>query len=232
MPRPEGPMINERCMRFRELRLIGSDGAQLGVLPSRDALNMAKNEGLDLVLVATSAQPPVARIIDYGKYKYELEKLKKSNKKKILDLKNIKFRPGTSEHDLGHLMKHAEKFLADGHKVKVICQFRAREIAHPEIGRKKMLYVAEKLGSVSVIDKPVTMEGRMMTMVLSPEAAKALSPQVEKPKSVSVGTESSESIINQINKQEQEKEQEKIEIQIEGVENAKDKDTQNSSETV
>ncbi len=168
MPRPEGPMINERCLKFSEMRVVGEDGSQLGVFPTREALRMAKEAALDLVLIAATAAPPVGRIIDYGKYKYELEKQKKSNKKKVLEVKSIKFRPGTSEHDLGHSIKHAMKFLADGHKVKVICQFRAREIVHPGIGRDKLNYFASKLEETGVVEKPAHMEGRLMSMMLAP----------------------------------------------------------------
>ncbi len=206
MPRPEGPMINERCLRIRELRIVGTDGAQLGVMSSREALGLSKEAGLDLVLVAATAQPPVARIIDYGKYKYEQEKLKKSNKKKTLDVKSIKFRPGTSEHDLGHNIKHAQKFLADGHKVKVICQFRAREIVHPEIGKQKLKYFANKLEEFCVIEKEPNMEGRLMTMMLAPQSQKSAS-------------------IHSTNGQDQNSPNK-------GDTNAKDKNTQDSSEKI
>lgn len=149
--------------------MISADGQQVGILQSRDALNMAREAGLDLVVVSPQAQPPVCKIIDYGKYKYEQEKLAKESKKKQQDLKGIKFRPNTAEHDLGTLINHAKKFLEQGDKVRVVCQFKAREITHPEIGRNKMNYFAEKLAEYSLIEKTPALDGKLMIMILTPK---------------------------------------------------------------
>lgn len=131
---------------------------------------MAREAGLDLVMVAPAAQPPVCKIIDYGKYKYETEKREKENKKTKQDVKGIKMRPGTAAHDLGVLQKNARKFLEEGHKVRVTCQFRAREITHPEIGQRKLEKFAEQLADISMIEKHPGLDGKLMTMVLYPKA--------------------------------------------------------------
>jgi translation initiation factor IF-3 len=131
---------------------------------------MAEDAGLDLVLVAPNAQPPVCRIIDYGKYKYEQEKRDKENKhkRKPQDVKGIKLRPGTAGHDLQVLLKNAKKFLDEGDKVRFLVQFRSREIAHPEIAIAKLNWFLEQLGDSIQMDKPAGLEGRQMTMVVSP----------------------------------------------------------------
>lgn len=149
--------------------MIGADGSQVGILQSRQALNMAREQGLDLVMVSPSAQPPVCKIIDFGKYKYETEKQAKENKKVKQDVKGIKMRPGTAKGDLDTLLRRANEFLAEGHKVKVTCQFRAREVTHPEIGLRKMQAFAESLAGVAQMDKTPSLDGRLMTMVLSPK---------------------------------------------------------------
>ncbi len=167
-------MINERCLRIREVRLIDADGQNIGVLSSREALALAKEKELDLVMISPHATPPVCRIIDYGKHKYVTEKQQKEakSKKKSHDIKGIKFRPNTSEYDLGHLLKNAAKFVEEGHKLKVICQFRAREIAHPEIGKRKMDYFAAQMGESVVIEKTPSLDGRLMVMILSPKLSR------------------------------------------------------------
>jgi len=132
-------------------------------------LNLARESGLDLVMVSPSAQPPVCKIIDFGKYKYETEKQAKENKKVKQDVKGIKMRPGTARGDLDTLLRKAQEFLAEGHKVKVTCQFRAREVTHPEIGQRKMIAFAEVLAGISQVDKTPSLDGRLMTMVLSPK---------------------------------------------------------------
>jgi len=132
---------------------------------------MAKEAGLDLVMVSPTAVPPVCKIIDYGKHKYLTEKLQKESKKKQQDIKGIKMRPGTAKNDLETLQRNATKFLEEGHKVKVTCQFRAREITHPEIGLRKMQSFAESLAEVAVIERPPSLDGRLMTMILLPKVA-------------------------------------------------------------
>ncbi|MBV6459587.1 MAG: Translation initiation factor IF-3 [Fimbriimonadaceae bacterium] len=121
-------------------------------------------------MVAPTAQPPVCKIIDHGKYKYQQEKLNKENKKVKQDVKGIKLRPGTAEHDLKVLMRNAMKFLEEGHKVKVTCQFRAREVTHPEFGYQKMNKLAEELSPYSIVEKAPSLEGKLMTMILLPKA--------------------------------------------------------------
>ena len=164
-------MINERCLRIREVRVVDADGQNIGVMPTREALATAKEQGLDLVMISPSADPPVCRIIDYGKHKYTTEKQQKEakTKKKSHEIKGIKFRPNTSEYDLGHLLKNAAKFVEEGHKLKVLCQFRAREVAHPEIGRRKMEYFANQLGDSVLIEKAPSLDGKMMVMILAPK---------------------------------------------------------------
>jgi len=163
-------MINSRVLRFPDIRLIGPDNEQVGIVQSRKALQMAEDVGLDLVLVAPNAQPPVCRIIDYGKYKYESGKRDKENKhkRKVQDVKGIKLRPGTAGHDLQVLLRNTRKFLDEGDKVRFLVQFRAREITHPEIGVEKLKWFLEQLGDTVVLDKPAGLEGRQMTMVVSP----------------------------------------------------------------
>lgn len=143
-------------------------------MTSREALDLAYKEGLDLVMVAAQAQPPVCRIVDNGKFKYENSKRARENKKKTQDVKGIKMRPNIAENDMNTLLRHATKFLEEGDKVRVTCQFRVRELAHPEIGRRKMDTFAEKLAEYSVIDKMPTLEGRQMIMVLNPKPGRVV----------------------------------------------------------
>lgn len=159
-------------MRFREVRVIGSDGQQLGVLPVREALDIAQEQGLDLVLVAPNASPVVCRIVDFGKYKYEQDKIKKeSKKKKKQEIKGIKLRPGTGDHDLNHLLKKAISFLEDGDKVRFQCVFRKRELAHPEVGKAKLDVVIERLEPFAKVERTPTMNGKDMIMVVAPKPA-------------------------------------------------------------
>jgi len=130
---------------------------------------MAKDEGLDLVLVSPTAQPPVCKIIDYGKHKYLEGKLGKDKKSKQQELKGIKISPRIAEHDLGFLVKNAQRFLEEGHKVKVTCMFKAREITHPELGRQKLERFAELLKDISLVERTPSLDGRMMIMVLNPK---------------------------------------------------------------
>lgn len=161
--------MNERVLRFRDIRVIDADGSQLGIILAREALAMAREQGLDLVMIAQNAQPPVCRIIDYGKHKYELEKREKENKRKAQDVKGIKIRPNIAENDLNIALRNARRFLEDGDKVRVICQFRARELAHPEIGQRKMLTFAERLADIGVVEKSPSLDGRQIVMVLNPK---------------------------------------------------------------
>lgn len=149
--------------------MIGPEGEQIGIVQSRQALTMAREQGLDLVLVSPTATPPVAKIIDYGRYKYTTEKQNKENKRKQQDVKGIKISPVTAEHDINFQVKKAMEFLKEGHKVKITCQFKARQVTHPELGRQRLERMADQMKEISVIDRPPNMEGRLMIMVLSPK---------------------------------------------------------------
>jgi translation initiation factor IF-3 len=130
---------------------------------------MAREAGLDLVMVSPQAQPPVCKILDYGKFKYLTEKQEKEKKRTKQEVKGIKMRPGTAENDLNTLVRNARKFLEEGHKVKVTCQFRAREVTHPEIGVRKMEAFAKKLDDISLIERPPGLDGKLMIMILLPK---------------------------------------------------------------
>jgi len=138
-------------------------------MQSRQALTLAKEEGLDLVMVSPTAQPPVCRIIDYGKHKYLEGKLGKDKKSKQQEVKGIKISPRIAEHDLEFLVKNATRFLEEGNKVKVTCMFKAREITHPELGKKKLDHFAEMVVEIATVERTPTLDGRMMIMVLVPK---------------------------------------------------------------
>ena len=147
--------------------MIGADGAQLGVMTPEQAIVLAEEAGLDLVEVAAAANPPVCRIMDYGKYKYEEKKKKAAGKTKgSAELKEIKLRPGTDEHDLGFKMKQARRFLIEGDKVKVTVMFRGREMVHRENGYKQLDRVREIVGSLATTESMPRMEGRFLSMIL------------------------------------------------------------------
>lgn len=162
------PDINERLLRFDVVRTIGPEGDQLGVLPARDALTRAKEAGLDLVLVAEKADPPVVKIVDYGKHKYEQSKLKKDKKPKGQDVKGVKLSPNIGEHDVQVVVKKTRTFLTDGDKVRVVCRFRQRELAHPEVGKRKIMAVVEAVADLGKPDKDPTLTGREMVVVINP----------------------------------------------------------------
>ncbi len=151
-------------------------------MQSRVALAQAREQGLDLLMVAPNAQPPVCRIVDYGKFKYETEKKEKENKRKQQDVKGIKLRPGTAENDLNTLLRNARKFLEEGDKVRAVCQFRAREITHPEIGLKQMAKIAERLADIAIVEKAASLDGRQMVMVMIPKPGKSTPPKASSPK--------------------------------------------------
>jgi len=169
--------VNEQILRFhkdlprvRDVRLIGPDNEQLGVVNIREALDSAKEQGLDLIEIAATANPPVCRIMDYGKYKYDTAKKEKEAhaKQKGGDLKGIYLRPGTDDHDLEFKLKNALKFLKDGDKVKFTVRFRSREITHPEFAKQLLDKVVEAAGPTAMVEKAPAMEGRTMTMILAP----------------------------------------------------------------
>ena len=173
--------INER-IRARSVMLIGSAGEKLGVKPTPEALSLARTEGLDLVEVAANADPPVCRIMDFGKYRYEQDQKRKESRKKASNvvIKEMKFRPKIDEHDYTTKMKHVERFLQEGSKVKLTIMFRGREMAHPELGRKILERVAEQVKEFAVVESAPKQDGRNMTMVLNamkkPSAAKKPKP--------------------------------------------------------
>ena len=161
------PRINERIQEA-EVRVIGSDGSQLGVMSPEAAIERAVEEGLDLVEVAPGSRPPVCRIMDYGRYKYEQKKKSGKGKGHAASLKEIKLRPRTDDHDLDFKLKSARRFLMDGDKVKVTVMYRGREMVHREIGRRQLDRVKEMLGALATVENPPRMEGRFLSMILVP----------------------------------------------------------------
>jgi translation initiation factor IF-3 len=164
--------INEQ-IRVREVRLI-QDGGDQQVISTAAELGMAQEQGLDLVEVAPQGVPPVVKIMDYGKYKFENEKKVRDSKKKqkLLKLKEIRMQPKIDEHDLDFKSKHVREFLGEGNKVKVTVRFRGRELAHTELGLDVLKDVLARIEGEYLLDKPPTMEGRFMSMVLSPKPKK------------------------------------------------------------
>jgi translation initiation factor IF-3 len=158
-------------IRISPIRVIAADGAQLGIMDVETALAAAIEQGLDLVEVAPMARPPVARIMDYGKFKFEQAKMARQAKKKqhVIHLKEVKYRPGIEEHDFMTKTRHAREFLQDGNKVKVTLMFRGRQIAHPELGRQVVNRVAQELADVAKIETDPKFEGKFMTMILAPK---------------------------------------------------------------
>lgn len=160
--------VNER-IRTREVRLIGEDGEQMGVVPIQTALNIARERNLDLVEVAPTAVPPVCRLLDYGRFKYEQEKKERDAKKRqhVTDIKEIRLRPKIDEHDLEVKSKAAQRFLEEGDKVKVTVLFRGREVAHPHLGRELLEQMAARLRGVAQVERPPLAEGKTMHMILT-----------------------------------------------------------------
>ena len=161
-------MINEQ-IRDREVRLIGPDGEQIGVVSSREAQKIADEAGLDLVKIAPNAKPPVCKVIDYGKYRYELARKEKDAKKKqkTVELKEIRLSPNIDTNDLNTKMNAAKKFLAKGNKVKITLRFRGREMAHMCSSKHILDDIAENLSDVAVVEKAPKIEGRSIGMVLA-----------------------------------------------------------------
>ena len=160
--------VNER-IRAPRVRVVSGKGEQLGVMDTREAVQRAKAIGLDLVEVASKADPPVCRVVDYGKWKYEQSKLKKTSKSKsVTRLKEIKFRVRTEQHDYNIKLGRTEAFLEDGHKIRIQLQFRGRENAHREIGFEKMERIKEDLKTMAHVDQEPKLVGRNVVMVLSP----------------------------------------------------------------
>ena len=160
--------INEE-IRAREVRVIANGGEQLGIMSSRDALKLALENHLDLVEIAPTAKPPVCRIMDYGKYRYEQQKREKEarKKQKTFDIKEVKLRPGIEDHDFNVKYKNAVRFLEDGDKVKVTLRFRGREMAHMGASKHILDDFAENLKDIASVEKPPKLEGKSMSLVLA-----------------------------------------------------------------
>ncbi len=165
--------INEE-IRAREVRVIGSDGEQLGIMSGREAQQLAYEKHLDLVEIAPTAKPPECRIMDYGKYRYEQQKREKESRKKqkTFDIKEVKLRPGIEEHDFNVKFKNAVRFLEDGDKVKVTIMFRGRELSHPELGEVLLNKMAAQLKEMAVVERQPKLEGKNMIMIVAPKPSK------------------------------------------------------------
>lgn len=164
-------MINED-IRVKEVRLVGAEGEQIGIKPTREALQMAYDLNLDLVNVAPQAKPPVCRIMDYGKFRYEQQKKEKEARKnqKIVDIKEVWFRANIEEHDYQTKLRNVVKFLKEGDKVKCSVRFRGREITHANIGQKILDRVKTEVADLCIVERQPKLEGRSMIMILAPKA--------------------------------------------------------------
>lgn len=166
-----------RQIRVPEVRLIDNEGIQRGVVPTPEAIRMAESHGLDLVEIAPNSVPPVCRIVDYGKFRYEQEKRLRESKKKqtVVRLKEVRMQPKIDRHDLDFKTKHIQEFLDEGSKVKVTIRFRGRELAHPELGKEVLdtiVILLNERGANFNLDKPATMEGKTMSIILSSKIKK------------------------------------------------------------
>ena len=168
-PTREGPRINEEIGVMR-VRLVDERGNMVGIVPRTEALTMAADAGLDLVEIAPNADPPVCKILDFGKFKYEEQKKKNEarKKQKIIEVKEIKLRPSIDDHDYEVKMRSMNKFIEEGDKVKVTMRFRGRERAHQELGMNVLMRVREDLDGIAKVEQMPRMEGRQMTMVVAP----------------------------------------------------------------
>jgi len=160
-----------RDIRARQVRVVDDEGELLGILTVPEALAVAEGQGLDLVEVSPNADPPVCRIMDYGKYKYQASKRAAEAKKKSakVEVKEVKMRPKTGEHDFQVKLRNARRFLDDGNRVKVTVMFRGREVTHPEFGRRLMEKLAEQVSDIALVEMHPRMAGRFMTMVVAPK---------------------------------------------------------------
>ena len=158
-------------IRVREVRVVDDEGQQLGILPIQEALRLAFERNLDLVEVAPNAVPPVCRLLDFGKYQYERQKKEREDRKKqkVIEIKEIRLRPRTGEHDIDVKVRQTLSFLEEGSKVKVAVRFRGREITHPEIAREQLDEFVERVGDAAVVEVQPSMEGRNLFLLLSPK---------------------------------------------------------------
>ncbi len=161
-------------IRDSEIRLIGSTGEQLGIMSAAQAQRIADEQGLDLVKISPQATPPVCKLMDYGKFRFEQGKREKEAKKNqhVVEIKEIRMSPGIDVGDFNTKLKNAQKFLADGNRVKVSVRFRGREMAHTDIGKDLLVRFAEQCAEVATLDKEPKLEGRSMSIFLSPKAGK------------------------------------------------------------
>jgi len=171
-PQTELYRINRR-IRVPEVRVIGDDGTQLGILPTPEALKQAEAAGMDLVEISPRAVPPVCRIMDYGKFKFEEAKKTRQAKRKqtVIEIKEIKFRPKTDTHDYDFKLNHIRRFLQEGNKVRMVVQFRGREIVHPQTGRAMLESVSKDVADLAMVEQVPLMDGRRMVMVVAPRPA-------------------------------------------------------------
>lgn len=165
-------MMNEE-IRDKEIRVIGADGSALGILDTKDAIKLAEDSDLDLVMMSPTAKPPVCRIMDIGKFEYEKQKKEKEAKKKqkVVVLKEIRLSATIQDHDISIKASNAKKFLLDEDKVKITVRFRGREIENSKVGHKILRCFVEKIGDVYIVEKPARQEGRNMIMILAPKKA-------------------------------------------------------------
>jgi len=168
-PTREGPRVNE-MINVREVRVIDAEGENRGVLSISDAMKLAEDAGLDLVEISPNVDPPVVKVMDYGKYKYEAQKKKNEAKKKqkVIEIKEIKMRPNIDQHDYDVKMRAVNKFLGEGDKVKVTLRFRGREMAHQDLGLALLHKVRDELDEIAKVEQHPKLEGRQMIMVIAP----------------------------------------------------------------
>lgn len=178
----DGLRVN-REIRAPEVRVIDEDGTMLGVFPPMEALRMAEAKGLDLIEIAPTAKPPTCKIMDYGKYKYELKKKEAVARKNqtVITIKEVQLRPRTDQHDLDVKMRHARRFLEEGDKVKVNLRFYGREMAHQELGFQLLQKVIASLNDIAMVEVPPKMEGRQLFVLLTPDPAKLKELEKSKP---------------------------------------------------
>ena len=169
----QGHQLNEE-IRDREVRLVGADGAQLGIMSAREALEKAMEQGLDLVKISPTAVPPVCKLMDYGKFKFEQQKREKEARKnqRVVEIKEVRMSPSIDVNDFNVKLRNVQKFLSEGNRCKVTVRFRGREMAHTNIGQELLLKFAQECGETAVMDKPPKLEGRHMSIFLSPKTNK------------------------------------------------------------
>lgn len=169
----QGHQINEE-IRDKEVRLVSADGEQLGIMTAQEALSKAEEANLDLVKISPNAVPPVCKLMDYGKFKFEQTKREKEAKKnqRVVEIKEVRMSPGIDVNDFNVKLRNAQKFLAEGNRCKITVRFRGREMAHTNIGQDLLLKFAEECGEIAVMDKSPKLEGRHMSIFLSPKPTK------------------------------------------------------------